>query len=99
LTKEKEFTTFNSGWGYGPGWYGGGWYGGGGGVTTGQTNTIYIGQLAVDFYVPGAHNLVWRGVANKTIDTEAKPEKQQKNLAKAVAKLLKNFPPPVKKET
>jgi hypothetical protein len=68
-------------------------------VTTGQTNTIYIGQLAVDFYVPGAHNLVWRGVASKTIDTEAKPEKQQKNLAKAVAKLLKNFPPPVKKET
>jgi hypothetical protein len=99
VTKEKEFTTFNSGWGYGPGWYGGGWYGGGGGVTTGQTNTIYIGQLAVDFYVPGAHNLVWRGVASKTIDTEAKPEKQQKNLAKAVAKLLKNFPPPVKKET
>jgi hypothetical protein len=99
VTKEKEFTTFNSGWGYGPGWYGGGWYGGGGGMTTGQTNTIYIGQLAVDFYVPVAHNLVWRGVASKTIDTEAKPEKQQKNLAKAVAKLLKNFPPPVKKET
>jgi Domain of unknown function (DUF4136) len=99
VTKEKEFTTFNSGWGYGPGWYGGGWYGGGGGMTTGQTSTIYIGQLAVDFYATSPHALVWRGVASKTIDTEAKPEKQQKNLGKAVAKLLKNFPPPVKKET
>jgi len=29
--KEKEYTSFDTGWGYGPGWYGGGWYGGGGG--------------------------------------------------------------------
>jgi len=40
---------------------------------------------------------VWRGAASKTIDENAKPEKQQKNLAKAVAKLLKNYPPEVKK--
>jgi hypothetical protein len=36
-------------------------------------------------------------VVSKTIDPKAKPEKQQKNLAKAVTKLLKNYPPPVKK--
>ena len=95
---EKQFTSFNSGWGYGPGWYGGGWYGGGGmSTTTGQTSTIYIGQLAVDMYDPAAKDLVWRGTASKTIDPKAKPDKQQKNLAKAVAKLLKNYPPPVKK--
>ena len=83
---------------YGPGWYRGGWYGGGGmTTTTGQTSTIYVGQLAVDMYNPKDHDLVWRGIASKTIDTKAKPEKQQKNLTKAVAKLLKNFPPPVKK--
>jgi hypothetical protein len=41
--------------------------------------------------------LVWRGVMSKTIDPKAKPDKQQKNLNKAVAKLLKNYPPPVKK--
>jgi len=34
---------------------------------------------------------------SKTIDPKAKPEKQQKNLAKAVKKLLKDYPPPVKK--
>jgi uncharacterized protein DUF4136 len=95
---EKEFTSYNTGWGYGPGWYGGGWYGAGGStMTTGQTSTIYVGQLAVDMYASGPKALVWRGVASKTLDPKAKPEKQQKNLEKAVVKLLKNYPPPVKK--
>lgn len=66
-------------------------------TTTGQTSTIYIGQLAVDMYDSANHDLVWRGVATKTIDPKAKPEKQEKNLKKAVTKLLKNYPPPVKK--
>ena len=29
---EKQFTSYDTGWGYGPGWYRGGWYGGGGGM-------------------------------------------------------------------
>lgn len=98
IGQEKEFTSYNSDWGYGGGWYGRGWYGAGGtGITTGQTSTIYIGQLALDMYDTKNHDLVWRGVASKTIDPKAKPEKQEKNLNKAVAKLLKNYPPPVKK--
>ncbi len=100
IQTEKEFTSFNSGmgpgWGYGAGW-GGGWYGGGGGMTTGSTSTIYIGQLALDMYESSKKDLAWRGVVSKTIDTKAKPDKQQKNLDKAVAKLLKNYPPPVGK--
>ena len=95
--QEKEYTSFDTGWGYGPGWHGGGWYGGGGGITTGTTSTIYIGQLALDMYASTPHTLVWRGVASKTLDTKAKPEKQQQNLQKAVAKMLKNYPPAVKK--
>lgn len=90
---EKQFTSYNSGWDYGPGWNRGGWYGGGGGMTTGQTSTIYTGQLVLDMYDSKNHDLVWRGVVSKTIDPEAKPEKQEKNLNKAVAKLLKNYPP------
>ena len=93
---EKQYTSFDTGWGYGPGW-GGGWYGGGGGMTSGQTSTIYVGQLALDMYSAGAKQLVWRGNASKTIDTKAKPEKQEKNLQKAIAKLLKNYPPVAKK--
>jgi len=96
VNTEKQYTSFDTGWGYGPGWYGGGWYGGGGGVTSGSTSKIYIGQLAIDMYASSPHTLVWRGVASKTLDTEAKPDKQQKNLTKAVAKLLKNYPPKVK---
>jgi hypothetical protein len=94
---QQQLTVYNSGWGYGPGWYGGGWYGPSGGITTGQTSTIYTGQLAVDMYDAPKHELVWRGVASKTLDTKAKPEKRQKNLNKAVAKLMKNYPPQVKK--
>lgn len=99
IGQEKQFTSYNSDWGYGGGWYRGGWYGGGmgGGFTTGQTSTIYTGQLAIDLYDSVKHELVWRGVVSKTIDTKAKPDKRQKNLEKAIAKLLKNYPPPVKK--
>jgi len=97
--QEKQFTSYNSDWGYGGGWYRGGWYGGAGGMstTTGQTSTIYVGQLALDMYDSTNRDLAWRGVASKTLDPKAKPEKQEKNLKKAVAKLLKNYPPPVKK--
>ena len=62
-------------------------------MTTGQTSTINIGQLALDMYDSAHHDLVWRGVASKTLDTKAKPDKREKNLRKAAAKLLKNYPP------
>ena len=97
INTEKQYTSYDTGWGYGPGW-GGGWYGGGGGMTTGSTSTIYIGQLALDMYDSKTKSIAWRGNASKTIDTKAKPEKQQKNLTKAVTKLLKNFPPPPPKK-
>ena len=95
---EKQFTSYSTDWGYGGGWYRGGWYGGGMGstTTTGQTSTIYNGQLALDMYDSANHSLVWRGVASKSINPKAKPDKQAKNLQKAVAKLLKNYPPPQK---
>jgi hypothetical protein len=94
--QEKQFTSFSSDWGYGGGWYRGGWYGPGGGMTTGSTSTIYVGQLVLDMYDSVNRDLVWRGVASKTLDSKAKPDKQEKNLAKAVKKLLKNYPPAVK---
>jgi Domain of unknown function (DUF4136) len=94
---EKQFTSFSDNWGYGGGWYRGGWYGApGGGMTTGQTSTIYVGQLALDMYDSANKDLVWRGLGSKTLDPKAKPEKQEKNLKKAVAKILKNYPPKAK---
>jgi hypothetical protein len=97
IGQEKQFTSFSSDWGYGGGWYRGGWYGGSGmSTTSGQTSTIYVGQLAVDMYDSANKDLVWRGLASKTINVKAKPDKQEKNLNKAVTKLLKNYPPQVK---
>lgn len=96
VSQEKQFNSYNSSWGYGPGWHGGGWYGyggGGSGWTTGTTSTIYVGQVAVDMYDPATKDLVWRGVVSKTLDPNAKPDKQEKNLNKAMQKLFKNFPP------
>ena len=65
-------------------------------MTTGQTSTIYVGQLALDMYDSANQDLVWRGLGSKTLDPKAKPEKQEKNLKKAVAKILKNYPPKAK---
>lgn len=87
---EKQFTSYNTGWGYGPGWRGG--YGGST-ATYGSTSTIYVGQLGLDMYDSAKKELVWRGTASKTLDPKAKPDKQQKNIKKAVDKLLKNYPP------
>jgi Domain of unknown function (DUF4136) len=96
IGQEKEFTSYNTGWGYGPGWGRGGWYGPSSSMTTGQTSTIYTGQIAIDMYDSAQKDLVWRGVVSKTIDTKAKPEKQEKNLNKALTKLFKKYPPEAK---
>jgi hypothetical protein len=93
LSQEKQITSYDSGWGYGPGW-GGGWYGGyGGGISTQTTSTINVGSVAFDMYDISKKQLVWRGVATKTINENAKPEKRSKNIKKGVTKLLKNYPP------
>jgi len=98
LTQEKEFDSYSSDFGYGAGW-GRGWYGGGMGSTmsTTSTSTIHVGELGFDMYDPATKKLVWRGAATKTLDAKAKPEKRQKNIGKAVQKMLKNYPPKVKK--
>jgi Domain of unknown function (DUF4136) len=96
VKNDKELNTFSSGYAMGPG-YGGGWYGAGGGTTTTTVSTITVGTLNLDMYDAAKKTLVWRGVATKTLDTGAKPDKKQKNMAKGAEKLLKNYPPVVKK--
>lgn len=100
ISTEKEFTSYNTGWGYGPGW-GSGWYGYGGGIssttTYGSTSTVHVGQLDLDMYDTVGKQLVWRGTASKTLDPKAKADKVQKNITKAVQKLLKNYPPQPRK--
>jgi hypothetical protein len=101
LSQEKELNTFSSGYAMGPGWgggyYGGGFYGGGGTSTT-SVSIITNGTVSLDMYDVVTKKLVWRGIATKTVDTGAKPEKREKNIAKTADKMLKNYPPVLKKK-
>ncbi len=84
--KEEKNVNF---YGTGPRWYGG--------MVQGETSTITTGMLVVNVFDPARKQLIWRGDASKTLDPKKDPEKNYKNLQKAMAKLFKNYPPPVKK--
>jgi hypothetical protein len=87
--KEKDITAWSSG--YGPyGWH----YGMG--STDVQVRQILIGTLVIDMADAQRKEVVWRGVGVKEIDTQAKPEKRDKNIREAVKKICKNYPPKMK---
>ncbi len=67
-----------------------------GGMGTATSSTINIGTLVVDMYDSATKKPVWRGDATKTMNPSKDPAKNQERLQKAVAKLMKNYPPPVK---
>jgi hypothetical protein len=64
-----------------------------GGLATATSSTISVGTLVLDLYDPATKQLVWTGTATKTLDPSSNQEKNQRNLDKAMQKLLKNFPP------
>lgn len=64
-----------------------------GGMATATSSTISVGTLVLDLYDPATKQLVWTGNATKTIEPSSNQEKNQKNLDKAMQKLLKNYPP------
>jgi Domain of unknown function (DUF4136) len=64
-----------------------------GGMATATGSTINIGTLVLNMYDPVQKQLVWTGNATKTIGPSKSQEKNQKNLDKAMQKLLKNYPP------
>jgi hypothetical protein len=77
----------------GMGWGGRGWGSGWDGSVQGQTSSVPIGTIVVDLYDPAQKQLIWRGDATKTIDLKKDPDKNYKNLQKAMAKLFKSYPP------
>ena len=64
-----------------------------GGMASATSSTINVGTLVLDMYDPSTKQLVWTGNATKTIDPSSNQEKNMKNLNKAMAKLLKDYPP------
>ena len=96
--KQKDISTFSSGYGGGYGPYGYGWGGGWGGSTTStQVRDILVGTLIIDMADAKKKQVVWRGMGVKEVDTTAKPEKRDKSITNAVNKIFKNYPPKVKK--
>jgi hypothetical protein len=97
--KQKDISTFSSGYGGGYGPYGWGWGGGGwaGGTSTTQVRDILIGTLVIDLADAKKGQVAWRGMGTKTVDVQTKPEKRDKNINNAVKKIFKNYPP--KKQT
>lgn len=96
--KEKQnISTYSMGYagGYGP--YGYGW-GGGWGSTQVMVNDITEGTLIIDIADAQKKQMVFRGVGVKEVNVQAKAEKLDKNVASAVKKILKDFPPKPKKK-
>ena len=66
------------------------------GMGTATVNKIPVGQLVVDIGDVNTRRFVWRGSASGTMSS--KPEKNEKSLNTALAKMFQNFPqPPGKK--
>src|SRR5262249_34643596 len=82
IDKERQWNGY--GMGGGPRW---------GGMGTATSSRIDVGTLVLDVYDSAAKQLVWTGTATKTLNPSKDQEKNQKNLNKAMQKLLKNFPP------
>jgi hypothetical protein len=85
VDKEKQWNAYSTG---GPRF---------GGVGNATSSAISIGSLVLDVYARTSKQLVWTGTATKLLNPSSNHEKNEKNLTKAIAKLLKNYPPEQKK--
>jgi len=61
------------------------------GMGTVRVEEQKIGQLLVDIYDAATNRLLWRGFASDTISD--KPEKNERRINDAAAKLFRQFPP------
>lgn len=83
VDQEKQLDA----WTMGPRWSG---------MARANTSTIEVGTLLISMYDPAKKQLVWRGSVSKTLNVRKDPDKNYRNLEKAVAKLLRNYPPKLK---
>jgi hypothetical protein len=92
ISQEKQFDSL--GWGGPHPWSPwGNW-----GNTRVTSSTIDVGKLVIGIFDSAAKQLVWRGAASKTLDIKKDPDKNYRNLEKAMAKLFRNYPPRASKQ-
>jgi Domain of unknown function (DUF4136) len=86
LTKEVQYTAYDTGWGYGfRRW--------GAGPTRVHREEVPIGTLFVDLVDAKDKELVWRGTATTPIDKTASAEKREARVGEAVEKMFAGYPP------
>ena len=85
--EEHSLQTFYDG--FDGGWRWRGRFGPATATTT--VNSYEVGTLVVDLFDAKTKEAVWRGTATKTLSD--KPEKNERSLNEAVAKMFKAFPP------
>lgn len=95
--REREIALYSGGGygGYGPDWPYGRDYGdiySRSAMSTATSSTIPPGHLVLDIYDSSHRDLVWRGNVSGVLS----PGNKGNNLQKAVARLLKYFPPKAK---
>jgi hypothetical protein len=83
--QDRTLNTFYDG-------FGDGWRGGGFGSATTGVSTYEVGTLVLDIFDARTREAIWRGTSSKTLS--GNPEKHADRLNKAIARMLKNFPPP-----
>ena len=84
FAKNLEISGFSTGWGgyrYAPTQN-----------NRARVDQIVTGTLIVDIVDTKANTIVWRGIASKDVDLDAKPENRDKQVNKAAEKLFKNYP-------
>jgi len=82
VDQEKQWNAFGTG----------GWRLGGG-MGSATSSTITNGTLVIDMYDVANKQLVWTGRGTKTLDPSKNQQKNMNNLNKAIAKIMKNYPP------
>jgi hypothetical protein len=56
-------------------------------------NSFQQGTLVIDVVDPNTHQLVWRVTGTDAVNLKNSPHKKEKNLRKAIDKMLAEFPP------
>ena len=92
VNRERQWNAYGMGDGF-P------WPGMRSGTVSATSSSIDVGTLVLDMYDHAAKQLVWTGSATKAIKLSKDQQKNQRNLDKAMQKLLKDFPPTNKKQT
>jgi hypothetical protein len=67
-----------------------------GAIRTGsvRAHEVVIGTLAVNLMDAQTRTTVWRGTATKDVSPKASPEKRDRNIENAVARIFRHYPVP-----